>query len=322
MIEHLRLIRLQGNGNPDVLEQEDVDAAVTLVHHLRRWAVQQYRERCMKESFPKKFARHTVHLAEQLAAHMERVLEHGNALVRHILAVPAEKQTEEKEKTLARQMREIEFALLMHECAKLNPESAGGVNPDAHLEETCRDALAFLADFRRKRKPLAERMTAMVEVSGSSYSTYAKRTGVRTPATVEEAIVFAAVNLDAVDFWGAHSIVWIRQHPHRREMPERATETVGASLAFAKRMRDDAANAVCGLQLRKMHPSALGVIYNYGAAYWKRSGRFFAFFEERPPATFMEFRGGFNEFLRRELEHGNLGWCVSRRGPLDSEQGS
>ncbi|GEM_PF-4374406 len=305
MIERLNLIKGpegEGAGKPDVMEMMDVNAAGILVHRLLRYTLSEYKERAMRESLDKRFVRHTKHLVALQAAHVERVFWNGNALTRRLLiGIPPKERTESEEVLLVNRTHEVDFALLMHECAKMNPRCRGGVNPDRHMDETVEDTLAFTADYRRKRKPLAERIAATVEVSGSPYSIYAKHTGTRVPATVEEAIVFAAVNLDAIDFWGAHHIVWIRQHPEMLIDGMSAPEHVGESLAFAKRMCDDAARRVNSLNLRKFDKAEKKSIADFGLAYWRRSERFFAFVEERSPQNFIEFRGACTAFLRREL---------------------
>ncbi|MDO8584998.1 MAG: hypothetical protein Q7R85_02655 [bacterium] len=305
MIERLNLIKGpegEGAGKPDIMEMMDVNAAGILVRRLLRYTLREYNERAMRESLSKRFVRHTKHLVAMQAAHIERVLWNGNALTRRLLiGIPPKERTENEEETLMNRIREVEFALLMHECAKMNPKCRGGVNPDRHMEETCNDTLTFLADYRRKRKPLADRIAAMVEVSGSPYSIYAKHTGTRTPATVEEAIVFAAVNLDAIDFWGARDIVWIRQHPEMLGGESLEPEHVRESLEFAKRMCDDAAKRVNSLNLRKLDGAEKKSIADFGIAYWRRSEQFFAFVEEWSPQSFVEFRGACTAFLRAEF---------------------
>ena len=276
MLDAVKLKHLPDNGkDADVLEPEDVIAADIAARQALQWTVREYRERCMRESLPKRCVRHTQHLVAMQSAHMKRALDCGYLLLRLLTGNPAEECSEEEEKRRVQRMRKIEFAILMHECAKFNPKYPGGVNPDRHLEETYGDVLVFLADIRRKRKPLAEEIAAMVEVSGSPYSTQGKHTGIRAPDRLEEVIVFAAVNLDAVDFWGAQHIVWIRQHPERLCLP-RFAEPVGASLIFAKNMRDKALERVEGIKLKNMSPAASELIMRYDAGLWKRSQRLFA----------------------------------------------
>lgn len=322
MLDELNLKHLPDVGkDADVLEPEDVDAAAIAAHQALRWTMRQYQERCMRESLTKRFVRHTRHLVAMQSGHIARVLDYGRTLLRLLTGNPPKEHSEEEERRRAQRMRKIEFALLMHECAKFNPKYPGGVNPNRHLEETCDDTLAFLADVRRKRKPLAEEIATMVEVSGSPYSTHGKRTGVRAPDRLEEAIVHAAVNFDATDFWGAQHIVWIRQHPERLHVPSFA-EPVGTSLIFAKNMRDEAMHRVWNIKFKNLSPSAAELIVSYGTALWKRSERFFAFFDKQRPKNLMEFRTRWNEFFRQELEREHLGWVVSRRNPVPVEQGS
>lgn len=322
MLDEVKLKHLPDIGkDADVLEPEDVDAAAIAAHQALRWTARQYRERCMRESLTKQCARHTEHLVAMQDAHIKRVLDYGYAIQRLLTGNPEKELSEEEGKRRVQRMRKIEFALLMHECAKFNPTYPGGANPDAHLEETCADVYAFLADVRKKRKPLVEEIMAMVESSGAPYSTRRKHTGTRPPSTFEEVVVFAAVNLDAVDFWGARDIVWIRQHPERLIVP-RFAEPVCTSLIFAKNMRDEAVHLVGNIRTRSMPKAAQELLLSYGAALWKRSGRFFSFFDEHPATTFTDFRARWNEFFRQEFERGNLWRCISRRNPVSAEQGS
>lgn len=313
MLDEVKLKHLPDVGkDADALEPEDVTAAAIAAHQALRWTARQYRERCMRDSLVKRCLRHTEHLVAMQAAHIERVLDYGYVIQRLLTGNPEKALSEEEDKRRVQRMRKIEFALLMHECAKFNPTYPGGVNPDAHMEETCTDVHEFLADVRRKRKPLVEEITAMVEVSGSPYSTRRKHTGMCPPSTFEETVVFAAVNLDAVDFWGARDIVWVRQHPERLFVP-RFAEPVRTSLIFAKNMRDEAVHLAGIIRARSMPKAAQELLLSYGAALWKRSGRFFAFFDEHPAATFLDFRACWNEFFRQELDREHLGWVVSRR---------
>lgn len=235
MLDELKLKHLPDVGkDADVLEPEDIAAAAIAAHQALRWTARQYRERCMRDSLVKQCARHTEHLVAMQAAHIERVLDYGYVIQRLLTGNPEKELSEEEGKRRVQRMRKIEFALLMHECAKFNPKCHGGVNPDGHLEETCTDVHTFLADVRRKRKPLVEEITAMVESSGAPYSMRRKHTGTRPPGTFEEAVVFAAVNLDAVDFWGGTA--------HRVDSPASRTAAVSAfrgARAHIGRLREE-----------------------------------------------------------------------------------
>lgn len=78
-------------------------------------------------------------------------------------------------------------------------------------------------------------------------------------------------------------------------------------------MRDEAMHLVGNLRTRSMSNAAQELLLSYGAALWKRSGRLFAFFDEHPAATFLDFRACWNAFFRQELDRGGFGWVISRR---------
>lgn len=314
MLQHMNLRHLPEIGkDADVLEEEDVAAAEIVMHQALQWTMRRYRERCMNAPLSKWFVRHTGNLVAMQSRHIERVRDHGLTLLRLLAGELPEDASDEDKKRRIQRIRKVKIALIMHECAKFNPDKAypGGVNPDHHLEETCDDTFMFVANTRRKRKFLAEEIAAMIEISGSPYSMHWKRTGVRAPDTIEEGIVCAAVNLDAVDFWGAQDIIWLRQHPERLILPSLA-ESVTTSFIFARNMRDKAIDRIWNAKVKRMNPNSLELIMKYGIDLWKRSERYFSFFERRTPKTMLEFRAGWNEFFRAELEREGFGWCISR----------
>lgn len=308
----------QSQGDSDVIEPKDIRIAEAIVEQLLEFATADVRRQHMQghlaaeAEFAKEIEWHTDQLIALQRTHLARVREHARALINCILW--RKRGADGKiflpwDEAMEQRARFIDLALILHDLCKVNPREPGGVNMGNHMAESASGAHVILRDILHKNKDLNQKLEDMVKVAASPYALHGKHASGEDPVNVDGVIVCAANTLDYVDFWGPRSVIWIRQHPQiQRKLGENG-ESVRASIAYAKDIREEARLRLWNLKFAESRPLTMkDPLKKMVRDYEKRSTSFFTYLDGHAPVTFQDFRRTFGAFFR-----GKLRKCIKNR---------